>query len=441
MPKFIAFFVRINKFFRYDIWQITEYELSRSRRYTYRVIKTLILAVRGFITDDLSVKASALTYSILFAIVPFLSLIIVVTKGLGFDQIIEQSLEDTLIGQVKLIPTIMGFVDRYLKTAQGGMFFGVGFIILVLSVMSFFRQVENSFNCIWKVKKGRSLIRQFTTYFSSVLIIPVLVIFSSGLSLFITSTVSHTYLYDVLTPFWRFGVKFTPYLVDWIVFTIIYFVIPNTRVRFQNALISGLIAGTAFQLFQFLYIHGQNYLSRYNIVYGSFAAIPLLFLWLQISCLIVLLGAEISYASQNLQNFDYETDSKNISTRYKNFLTLFITYVIIKQFENKKPALSSDQLSMNYNLPIRIVNQILSRLVNSSILNEVFDRHSKTRTYQPAIDINQLSVNLLFRKLDSHGSEMFLTNKNELLDLFWEKTIEIRGKSDDYLDQILIKDL
>ncbi len=439
MSKYIAFFVRIYTFLRYEIWQVTEYELTNTRRNFYRFIKTIILAIRGFIVDNLYVRASALTYSILFGVVPLFSLIVAIAKGFGFDKIIEQSLEGTMVGKANLIPTIMGFVDQYLKSAQGGVFIGVGLIILLWSVMSFFRQVERAFNTIWQVKKQRSFNRQIATYLSSFLIIPFLIIFSSGLSIYFNSKVSQVFIYDVLTPFLRFGVKFTPYIINWIVFTILYLVIPNTRVKFYNALIAGLVAGTFFQLFQLMYIHGQNYLSRYNIVYGSFAAIPLLFLWLQISCLIVLFGAEISYASQNIQNFEYEFDTNHISTRYKNFLTLFITYIIVKRFESQQTALTAENIAHTYRLPIRIVNQLIGKLVEVAVLTEV--SVGKKITFVPAFDINQLTVNLLFTKLDNHGSELFLTNKSELLDSFWQKTLSLKEQSDDAIKNVLVKDL
>jgi len=441
MTKFTAFFNRMLKFIQFDIWRITENELSRTRRITYRFLKTMILAVRGFIDEDLNVKASALTYSILFAMIPTFAMIIAIAKGFGIEKLIRSSLQGTFFGQEDLIPQVMGFVERYLETTQGGLFIGIGLAVLFYSVMNFFMQVESAFNGIWKVKKSRSLIRQFTTYFSTILIIPVLIVLSSGLSIFINTAIAQSFLYDVLNPALRFGFKFAPYVINWIVFTILYLIIPNTKVRFANALIAGVVAGTAFQLFQFLYIHGQVYLSRYNVVYGSFAAIPLLLLWLQISFLIVLLGAEISYASQNIQDFEFELDVKNMSTRYKNFLTLFVTYIVIKQFENQKPPLSSTDISENFKLPIRIVNQILTKLVDVSIFIEVFNEESKLKTFQPAIDINQITVNLLYNKLDSHGSEFFLSNKNELLDSFWQKSLEIKKRSDESMEQILVKDI
>jgi len=441
MSKLNAFINRMLNFIQYDIWRITEHELSKTRRITYRFIKTLVLGTRGFIDQDLNVKASGLTYSILFAVIPTFAMIIAIAKGFGIEKLIRSSLEGTFIGQADLIPQVMQFVERYLETTQGGLFIGIGLAVLFYSVMNFFMQVEKAFNGIWQVKKSRSLVRQFSTYFSSLLVIPVLIVLSSGLSIFINTAIAQSFLYNVLSPFLRFGVKFAPYIIDWIVFTIMYLVIPNTKVRFSNALIAGVVAGTAFQLFQFLYIHGQVYLSRYNVVYGSFAAIPLLLLWLQISCLIVLLGAEISYASQNIRNFEYESDVNTMSTRYKNFLTLFITYVVVKQFEDQKPALSSTEISDTYRLPIRVVNQILMKLVDVSIFIEVFSETSKSKTYQPAIDINQLTVDLLFNKLDNHGSELFLTNKNELLDSFWQKSLDIKKRNEERTEQLLVKDI
>jgi len=441
MSEIISFFNRIYNFIRYDIWRITEYELTKTRRFFYRVVKTIVLAIRGFIVDDLNVKASALTYSILFAMIPLIALIIAIAKGFGVDKLIEDSLQGTFIGQANLVPTVMGFVQRYLESTQGGLFIGIGLVILLVSVMNFFIQVENAFNRIWQVKKSRSIIRQFSTYFSAILIIPILIVLSSGLSIFINTALSQSFLFDVLSPFLRFGVKFSPYFINWVVFTIMYLVIPNTRVRFFNAMLAGILAGSAFQLFQTLYIHGQVYLSRYNVVYGGFAAIPLLLLWLQISCLIILLGAEISYASQNIKNFDYEVDTKNISIRYKSFLTLFITHVIIKQFENQKPALSSEQIASNFKLPIRLVNQILIQLVEVSVLIEVYNDNMKLKTYQPAIDINQLSVSFLFSKIENNGAELFLTSKNELLDDFWKKNLEIKKLSFEQTNNLLIKDI
>jgi membrane protein len=441
MSKLIDFFIRIFNFVRYDIWRITEYELSKTRLLLYRLVKIIVLAIRGFIKESLNVKASALTYSILFAVVPMFALIVAIGRGFGVEEMIKNSLANSFLAQSEMLPTVMEMVSRYLETTQGGVFIGIGLVILLFSVMNFFMQVELSFNSIWQVKKSRSVIKQFTMYFSTMLIIPILIVFSSGLSIYISTELSKTFIFSLFSPFLQFFVKLTPYLINWIIFTLMYLIIPNTKVRFGNAFLAGALAGTAFQLFQMLYINGQVYLSRYNVVYGSFAAIPLLLLWLQISCLIVLLGAEISYASQNIQNFNYEIDSRNISRRYKNFLTLFITHLIIKRFEDQEEPLSSNQIAQNHNLPIRLVNKILSELVDINILIEVYNESNRDKTYQPAFDIQQLTINLLFEKLECHGSNGFLENKNNNLDEFWIKTEMYFQNNKNNHKQVLIKEL
>ncbi len=442
MTKLADLFKQVYHFIAHDVWRITENELSRSKRIPYKLVKVIVIAFRGLSRDKLVVRASALTYSIMFAIVPLIALFIAVGKGFGVDYVIRQWLEEALIAQKELIPFIMDFVERYLETAQGGVFIGIGIVILLTSVMNFFKQAEESFNSIWEVKKSRSILRQFTSYFSSLFLIPILVVLTSGLSIYFNNLIAQLQFLNILTPLLKFGMKFAPYLMSWILFTVIYIVIPNTRVKFSNGLIAGIIAGTAFQFFQALYISGQVYLARYDVVYGSFAAIPLLLLWLQISCLIVLLGAEISYAAQNLQNYEYEGDSNNISIRYKKFLSLFLSYVIVKRFEHNKPPLKNDEIASVYKLPIRLVNQLLTELSETGIIIEILDDDLRTKAYQPALDINQLTVSMLTDKLETKGSELFLSNKNPELDEFWQKHLKLTmSSSNENLEQLLVKDI
>ncbi len=440
MHKIILFFKKSYRFITRDVWRITETELSRGKRFSFRLVKVIIISLRGFKQDNLVVRASALTYSIMFAIVPLIALFIAIGKGFGMESIIENWLQRVLIAQSELIPFIMDFVEKYLETAQGGIFIGVGIAILLYSVMNFFKQAEKAFNSIWQVNKSRSFVRQFSTYFSAIFLIPVLVVLTSGLSIFLNKLLDQLQLANILSPLMELGVKFMPYFISWIVFTLMYIVIPNTRVKISSGIVAGLIAGTAFQFFQMLYIEGQGYLSRYNMVYGSFAAIPLLLLWLQISCLIVLFGAELSYASQNLQNYEYEGESNTISIRYKKFLSLFLTYVIVKRFENKQSPLRNDQIAATYKLPIRFVNQLLTELSTNGIITEIRDDDLKTKSYQPAMDINQLTIGMLIEKFETFGSELFLVNKHPELDAFWQKHLAWKAGSPGP-SQVLLKDI
>jgi len=441
MRKIKDFVVGTYNFVRDDVWRITEDELSRSRRVLYNVIKTVILAIRGFKENQLNVKASALTYSLLLALVPIIALFISISKGFGLEGVIEDSLQDTAVDKMGLISVIMSFVESYLEATQGGVFVGIGIVILFVSVITFFVRVEISFNDVWQVKKTRSVVRRFTTYFSIIFLVPILVIVSSGLSIYINSAFSNSFLYEILGPFVRVMVNVVPYFIVWIGFTVLYIAIPNTRVKFVNALIAGIIAGTAFLIFQMMYVNGQINLSRYNAIYGGFAAIPLLLLWIRISCLIVLFGAELSYAAQNIHNFEHEGDVKTISVRYRNFLYLYITYLIVHQFEDDKPALTPEEISAKNKLPSRLVNQLLSKLVDAKVLIEVYNEENNTKSYQPAVDINKITAGFLFDKLETQGSEMFLQNSNPQMEKFWEQTLHLRECSKCEGDKILVKDI
>lgn len=430
------------QFVVHDLWRITDAELSRHKRLPFRLLKVIVIAIKGVGRDNLSVKASALTYSVMFALVPLIALFIAIGKGFGIEESIKSWLTDVMAAQKELIPFLMSFVDRYLESSQEGIFIGIGIVILLVSVMNLLNQVERTFNNIWQVKKSRSLLRQFTSYFSSLFIIPVLIALTGGVNIYFNNLLNQYEIVKLFSPLLTFGMQLTPYVVSWLVFTVIYISVPNTKVKFQSGFIAGVVAGTAFQFFQILYIEGQSYLSRYDMVYGSFAAIPLLLLWLQISFTIILLGAEISYASQNLQNYDYEGDTKNISIRYKKFISLFLTYVIVKRFENNQAPMRDDEFSTTYKLPIRLINQVLAELTQAKIITEIVDTDEKSKAYQPAMDIHQLSIHTLFDRLETDGAELFLSNKNEELDLLWNKYIEL-DKTDTTINRqlLLIKDI
>ena len=148
-------------------------------------------------------------------------------------------------------------------------------------------------------------------------ILPVLMTSSSGIAIFV-STLQNSFLqhYVFLTPIVELCLHITPYVFTSLAFAGLYIALPNTIVKVVNGLIAGIIAGCAFQFFQLVYISGQIWVSKYNAIYGSFAALPLLLLWLQLSWLICLFGAELSYASQNVKKFSFERDSKIFSRRY-----------------------------------------------------------------------------------------------------------------------------
>ncbi len=434
---------RVVRFITYDIWRITENEVSGLKRSYIFLVKTIILAIRGFKREDLQTKASALTYSTLLAIVPLLAVVVGIASGFGLRETVRESVYSYFPGHRIELGKAFDFADNYLSMAQGGVFIGVGLVLLLYTVIGLISTIEGTFNDIWQVKNSRSWHRKITDYLALFIILPAMMTVSSGLSLFL-STISNSFLneYLFLTPVADTLLNLAPYVITVLFFTVLYMLVPNTKVRFLNALSAGFITGCAFQVFQFIYISGQIWVSRYNAIYGSFAALPLLLLWLQLSWLLCLFGAEIAYASQNVKKFSFDRDSKNVSRRYKDFLIILITSLIIKRFENGESPYSADELSDANRIPIRLTTDILYLLTELGIITEVhLEEDERVVHYQPALDINKISVGFLLRKVDEAGSENFKIDIGHKFKKQWEVLLKTREDMLEPAGEVLLKDL
>lgn len=413
------------------MWRRTTTELDTwYKRLGYRIIRTIALVVRGFTSKNLNDTAKALTYSLIFAVVPILAMIVAIAKGFGVADVIETQLNASFLGETGMVPTIMAMVQRYLETAQGGLFIGIGILILLWAVYSFFQSVETAFNRIWNVKKSRSILRQATTYIAIVVLIPVLIICSAGITIAVNSTVGELE-----------GVEMLQFVIVWLLFTVMYIAVPNTKVKFISALIPGILMGTLFQLLQMLSVYLIAFLSRTSIVYGAFATIPILMTWLQYTSLLILIGAQMSYAIQNNEEFEYEKDVNTMSRRYKDFIMVYLLSVIIKRFEADEVPLTARELAIRDNLPIRVVNQLLSRLVETGILREVYVEDKEEKTFQPALDTHKISVGMVFERIESQGSEEFLQAPSAQMQAFWEKYLRISDIAQEPVKDILVSEI
>lgn len=383
---------------------------SPAKRIGYGVIRTIVLVARGFGSKNLNDQAKALTYSLIFAIVPILAMVVAIAKGFGVVDVIEKQLNASFLGETNMVPTIMAMVERYLETAQGGVFIGIGLLILLWAVYSFFQSVETAFNRIWNVKKSRSVIRQVTTYIAILVLIPVLIVCSAGITIFVNTTVGEIE-----------GVGAIQFVIIWLLFTLMYIAVPNTKVRFMSALIPGIIMGTLFQLLQMLSVYLIAFLSRTSIVYGAFATIPILMIWLQYTSLLILIGAEMSYAIQNNEEFEYEQDLNQMSRRYKDFIMLYLLSVIIRRFEADEAPLTAHELAIRDYLPIRVVNQLLSRMVETGLLREVYVEDEEEKTYQPALDTHKMTVGMVLRRIEAQGTEEFLQEPSPEMEAYWKR--------------------
>jgi membrane protein len=277
------------------------------------------------------------------------------------------------------------------------------------------------------------------------LIAPVFLIAASSVTVFIGTELSdfmnRVAILDFFKPIVSFFVKVIPYFIFWIVLTIVYMTLPNTKVKFLPALVSGIIAGTILQLLQWIYIDLQFGISRLSAIYGSFAAIPLFIVFLQSSWLIVLLGAEVSFANQNLSRYEYESEALNVSHYQKRALVIMIMNMITRNFSDGSKPLSAENIASNLKIPVRLVRDILQDLSNAELVSVIHDEDHTERLYQPAMDINKMTISWILNKLEKKGTEhqIFVKGKE------YHRVVEMLDKFDDLINRseanILIKDL
>ncbi|MCK4920137.1 MAG: YihY/virulence factor BrkB family protein [Bacteroidales bacterium] len=436
---------KIRKFTQEEIWQTSLHDRSRPHVFFIKQLRIIILAFRGFLEDRVSIRASALTYFTLLSLVPIVAMAFGVAKGFGFQDKMEEFIIGNFKGQEEVLNYVIELSYTLLDGVQGGLLAGVGLVILIWSVMQVLTNIENSFNAIWQIKKPRSFFRKLSDYLSIILIAPILIIVSSSLMVYINTRVQSAgdslVMFQVITPAIESTLKLIPYVIIWLVFTLLYMIMPNTKVNFKYALIAGIIAGTAFQLIQWGYIHFQIGVTKFSALYGTFAALPLFLVWLQISWLIVLLGAEISFAYQNVEKYEFEAESLQISNHNKRILSLLISHYVIKRFaKGEEPPVSSD-IGDDLGIPIRLVRDIIYDMVQAKILVETITESPKENGYLPAIDINKMTIQFVSQRLDDIGSENIHITDSEAYTKINEAYDKIFGSIAKSNNNLVLKDI
>lgn len=398
---------KVAAYFTEDIWRIRLRREPRRKSFLIRNLRVLLVALREFSNDRCLLRASALTFYTLLAIVPILAMAFGIAQGFGLEKVLERRILESAAGQEEVIQEAIVFAENLLEQTQGGLIAGIGVAILFWTVIKVLGHIEKSLNDIWGNKKARSLGRKFSEYISIMLLGPLLLITASSLIVFITAQVraaaEDVTLLAPLGPVILFVLRGLPYVIIWFLFTFIYTFIPNTRVNFKSGLVAGVLAGTIYVIVQWGYINFQVGISKYNAIYGSFAALPLFLIWLRLSWLIVLFGAEISFAHQNIETYEFEPDTAKVSTRFKRLVALSVTRQVVKRFARGLDPLTAPQLSRQMEIPIRLLNQVLSELVESGILVETVGGNEDQPAFQPALNIDLITIKYVTDALDHRG--------------------------------------
>ena len=405
---------RILHFFREGIWEIRLKDIPPSRAFAIRCLRVILLALKGFLNNGDQKTASVLTYYSLLNLVPLLAVAFGIAKGFGLEEMIQGrilKLAQEANWQSDITNQILGFSQSLLEQAKGGLIAGVGVIMLLWTVISIFGKIEESFNTIWEVRRPRTLVRKFTDYLTMMVLAPILFIISSSMTVLVAShvkiIVQKIALHGAFSSVIFFCLNIFPYLSIWALFTTLYLVMPNTRVRVRSGILGGIAAGTIYQVVQWIYIRFQIGVASYGAIYGSFAALPLLLVWLQLSWTIVLFGAEIAYADGHSETFGFHPDYSRISTRSKKTVMLRIFHLVVKRFSEGEKPLTLFQIADTLETPIRLVREILSGMIEVGLVAEITRENSHEVAYQPGRPIEQLTIQSVLDLYEKRGERGF----------------------------------
>lgn len=414
------------------IWSVNEKQLTVVQRMGLAVLKRFVITWECITKNNIMNYASALTYSSMLAAVPVMAIVFAIARGFGFDAIIEAKLRNSLAGNPDIADTILYFVESYLQHTKGGVFIGIGLIFLLYTLFSLTANIEQAFNNIWYVKRSRTIYRQIIDYISVFLFLPFVIVITSGLNIFLQTFRTLLPEIQLLSKTMTFILHVSPVIFAIAAFIVLFKLMPNTRVKWRHTIWPGVLTGAVFMAVEWIYVHYQIKLSAYNAIYGSFAAIPLFMLWMQISWCICLFGAQLCYSNQRLQTYAFERISDELSRRYRDTLILLLMSRICKHFATGLKPFTAHRLAVDTHLPDSLVGILLDELTRVQLLVETRNEPGEEPRYLPAIDIHRITAGMVIRRIDSHGIEtpslVWQTGTPE-----WDALRRLRNEGEDAL--------
>jgi membrane protein len=389
----------IGTFFSTTLWEMDPDGYRGIRRYGVKYLQIIAMVAKEFRDDSCLLHASALTFTTILSLVPFFALTFALLKGLGVQNKLEPFiLEQVTAGSQELVDKIITYINNTNMTSLGA----VGLAALIVTVITLLGNIEEAFNVIWGVRETRSLYRKFSDYLSVLMSGPLLMLAAISITTSLQSQslvrwlMETTYLGDLLLFFFRL----VPYVSVWLALFFLYIFIPNTKVRFRSALLGGVLAGTIWQLAQWGYLHFQVGVAKYNAIYGTLSLLPVFMVWIYTSWLIVLFGLEIVSAHQNIKTFRREYRTPQLSHAMKELLTLTILQDIATAFHFGCPAPVTEQLAEELDIPVRVVRELVTQLTETGYLVATAGDEP---SYQPARELEQISVNEVLLSLKDYG--------------------------------------
>jgi len=417
-----------------------EVEFNRLERFAH----FWVLVGRSFVRNRCPVRAAALSYTTLLALIPLLAVAISVTSGL-----LKNQGEEKIYSAIdKFVSTIMppatlntnGVVSsnsnagmpagltpanavastngaaamegdirveaaqmvvardihNFIQNTRSGTLGVIGMLLLVYVAIRMLASIESTFNDIWGITRGRNWLWRIVLYWATITLGPLLIVGALGLA-------GGTHLQTtknlvVRMPFvGSLSFEFLPLIMLWLVFALVYLLMPNTKVKFSAAFVGGLVGGSLWHLnnvFGFLYVSRVVTNSK---IYGGLGLLPVFMVGLYFSWLILLFGAQVAYAFQNRQAYLQEKLVENVNQRGREFVALRLMTLIGQRFQRGEPAATLQQISVTLGVPTRLVQQILQPLLAARLVTEVSGAETAYLPSRPLDTINAHHVLCVMR--------------------------------------------
>jgi membrane protein len=408
MKNPVKWITRTYNSIRTDIWKTPMDRLTGNKAYWIRQVRIIYMVIKGIRRDNIYIKASALTYFTILSVIPLVALAFGIAKGFGLQDELRAQIIMQFHNQEQVMAWILDFANTMLEEASGGWIAGVGIALLFYTVGQLLNYVETTINTIWRVDETRVWYRKMTDYLAIIIMVPVIFIASSSVTVLantkLNEILGRSEMLEMLKPVVSFLVQLIPYILLCILATAAFLVMPNTRVKIRPAIVAGLITGIALQVLQILYVQSQMGISKLGTLYGSFAAVPLLMIWAQVTWVALLMGAQLSYYMQNITRYEFEFDVQTVSPKQKKRLSLLVMHCLTDDFIKGIKPRAPEEISTDLSLPVRTVHDCLDQLRDSELVTELWDETDDRYVYQPATDINRMTLSFVLDKMDSSGS-------------------------------------
>ena len=425
-------------FFTEKIWHIRLDKVDKRQSFFLRQLRIFSLAIKGFNEDKCLTKATALTFYTLFSIVPVLALIFAISKGFGYEKDLQLMIAASYPEYKQILDQAFISANSMLANTRGGIIAGFGIVLLLWSVLKLLVNIEENFNEIWEIKKGRTWIRKVTDYLTVMLVSPLLLIVGGGLTVAIQTKVGNMHLLGSISTILIHLLAFS--LVA-CVFGFLYLVLPNTKVNFKSAIIAAIIGTILFELLEWAYVKFQIGANSLNAIYGGFAALPLFLIWVQYSWYIVLFGAEIAFANQNVDHYELENEISKLSVRYKKVISLMIANLVAKRFFEGEKPLNSIEIAQKLDLPVRLARTVINDFVTAGIFIEMRTDIEKEIVYQPGITESKLTVKNILEALEKNGvNNLPISDTSELIHIN-QLMYDLEKSLDNELGNTFVKDI